>query len=127
MYYISKARINIAKKQFSTVNNEYEITFDGKTEVDLCEDEGVVPQIKFNFIELSALDQMEKDQTCGTSRLLLVLQLAQIADRCAGLLRCARCCQRGVGGLVHHRQGQSATRASPLFFSPPLSLVALGD
>lgn len=30
-------------------------------------DEGAVPQVKYNFVELSALDQMEKDQTCGTS------------------------------------------------------------
>jgi len=34
VYFISKARINIAKKQFSTVNNDYEITFDGKTEIE---------------------------------------------------------------------------------------------
>lgn len=30
-------------------------------------DEGAVPQVKYNFVELSSLDQMEKDQTCGAS------------------------------------------------------------
>lgn len=34
VFYISRARINIAKKQFSSVNNEYEITFENNTEVE---------------------------------------------------------------------------------------------
>lgn len=34
VFFISKARINIAKKQFSTVNNEYEITFENQTEIE---------------------------------------------------------------------------------------------
>lgn len=33
VFYISRARINIAKKQFSSVNNEYEITFEKDTEI----------------------------------------------------------------------------------------------
>lgn len=33
VYLISKARVNIAKKQFSNVNNEYEIGLEGQTEV----------------------------------------------------------------------------------------------
>lgn len=35
MYYISKARVNIAKKQFSNLSNEYEIMFEPGTEVTL--------------------------------------------------------------------------------------------
>ena len=34
VYFISKARVNIAKKQFSNVNNEYEIMFENHTEVE---------------------------------------------------------------------------------------------
>ncbi|KAL7413747.1 hypothetical protein BDY24DRAFT_414880 [Mrakia frigida] len=78
VYFISKARINIAKKQFSTVNNDYEIAFDGKTEIEAAEDEGAVPQIKFNFIELSALDQMEKDQTCDV--LAIVKDVSEVTS-----------------------------------------------
>ena len=33
-FYISRARINIAKKQFSNVNNEYEIMFENSTEIE---------------------------------------------------------------------------------------------
>lgn len=34
VYYISKARVNIAKKQFSNLQNEYEITFENNTEIE---------------------------------------------------------------------------------------------
>lgn len=33
VFFISQARVNIAKKQFSNVNNEYEIMFERNTEV----------------------------------------------------------------------------------------------
>jgi replication factor A1 len=32
VYYISKARVTMAKKQFSTLNNEYELSLDPSTE-----------------------------------------------------------------------------------------------
>lgn len=35
VYYISKARVNIAKKQFSNLTNEYEIMFERDTDVQL--------------------------------------------------------------------------------------------
>ena len=35
VYYISKARVNIAKKQFSNLSNEYEIMFEKDTDVQL--------------------------------------------------------------------------------------------
>ncbi len=34
VYYVSKARVNIAKKMFSNVANDYELSFDQKTEVE---------------------------------------------------------------------------------------------
>lgn len=38
MYRISRARVNIAKKQFSNLNNEYEITFENNTEVEAVDE-----------------------------------------------------------------------------------------
>lgn len=35
VYYISKARVNVAKKQFSNLTSEYEITFENSSEVTL--------------------------------------------------------------------------------------------
>ena len=34
VYYISKARVNLAKKKFSNVNNDYELGFERNTEVE---------------------------------------------------------------------------------------------
>lgn len=33
VYYISKCQVNLAKKQFSTLDNEYELTFQRDSEV----------------------------------------------------------------------------------------------
>ncbi|GAA5947290.1 hypothetical protein JCM3765_001610 [Sporobolomyces pararoseus] len=62
VYRISKARVNIAKKQFSNVQNEYEIMFDKNTEVEPAEDDGA-PQMKFNLVDLANLTDFEKDAT----------------------------------------------------------------
>lgn len=35
VYFLSKAKVGIAKKQFSNVNNEYEITLESGTEISL--------------------------------------------------------------------------------------------
>ncbi|CCJ28324.1 unnamed protein product [Pneumocystis jirovecii] len=61
VYFISKCRVNIAKKQFSNVQNEYELTFERDTEVEKCPDQSTVPQAKFNFVFLKDLDNVEKD------------------------------------------------------------------
>jgi len=34
VYYISKARVNLAKKKFSNINNDYELSFERNTEVE---------------------------------------------------------------------------------------------
>ncbi|WVQ80670.1 hypothetical protein IAT38_002775 [Cryptococcus sp. DSM 104549] len=63
VYFISKARINIAKKQFNTVNNEYEIMFENQTEVEPCEDD-TVPQVKYAFKGIGDLGECQKDDIC---------------------------------------------------------------
>lgn len=61
VYWLSKARVQLAKKQFSNLTNEYEITLDRASEVIPCEDERAVPKLKYNFMELSQLESVEKD------------------------------------------------------------------
>lgn len=64
VYYVSKARVTIARKKFSTLSNEYEITFERDTQVSECPDSTDVPEVKFNFVALDALDGVEPKQTC---------------------------------------------------------------
>lgn len=64
VYYVSKAKVNIARKKFSNLSNEYEIAFDRDTQISECADANDVPDIKFNFTALDNLDGVEPKQTC---------------------------------------------------------------
>jgi replication factor A1 len=64
VYYISSpCRVNIAKKQFTNLPNDYELTFERDTQIEKCEDQGAVPQVRFNFCSIQDLSQVEKDAT----------------------------------------------------------------
>ncbi|SNX84757.1 probable Replication factor-A protein 1 [Melanopsichium pennsylvanicum] len=64
VYLISKARVNIAKKQFSNLQNEYEITFENSTEIEECTDASDVPEVKYEFVRINELESVEPNQTC---------------------------------------------------------------
>jgi replication factor A1 len=67
VYYISSpCRVQIAKKQFSNLSNDFELQFERDTEVEKAEDQDNKPQIRYNFTKISALDQVEKDTTIDT-------------------------------------------------------------
>lgn len=64
VYYISSpCRVQIAKKQFSNLPNDYEMTFERDTVVEKAEEENGVPQIRFNFTTVGDLQSVEKDTT----------------------------------------------------------------
>jgi hypothetical protein len=97
VYLISKARVNIAKKQFTNLTNEYEIMFENSTEVQLVrpffspsstpvadarswrgygvrkqvEDDQDVPKVKFELIQLADLSTLEKDAICDVMGVVL--------------------------------------------------------
>lgn len=64
VYYISTpCRVNLAKKQFSNLPNDYELTFERDTRVEKAEDQASVPQVRFNFCTIQELQSVEKDNT----------------------------------------------------------------
>ncbi|QUC23289.1 uncharacterized protein UV8b_07530 [Ustilaginoidea virens] len=64
VYYISSpARVNLAKKQFSNLANDYEITFERDTRIERAQDQTNVPQVRFNFCTIQELQHVEKDNT----------------------------------------------------------------
>lgn len=64
VYYVtSPCRVNMAKKQFSNVNNDYELTFEKDTMVEKAEDNDGVPQVRYNFTNIANLQTVEKDTT----------------------------------------------------------------
>ncbi|KWU44939.1 replication factor-a protein [Rhodotorula sp. JG-1b] len=64
VYRITRARVNIAKKQFSNLSNEYELMFGQETEVEPVDEDQSVPKIQFDFVQLADLARQEKDTTC---------------------------------------------------------------
>ncbi|OJJ57799.1 hypothetical protein ASPSYDRAFT_45728 [Aspergillus sydowii CBS 593.65] len=64
VYYISSpCRVRIAKKQFTNLNNDYELTFERETLVEKAEDQNDVPQVRFNFTTIGDLQSVDKDTT----------------------------------------------------------------
>ncbi|EEQ86233.1 hypothetical protein RJZ56_004116 [Blastomyces dermatitidis] len=64
VYYISSpCRVQIAKKAFNNLNNEYELTFEKDTVVEKAEEQNDVPQIRFNFTNIANLQSVEAGTT----------------------------------------------------------------
>ncbi|KAL9106501.1 MAG: hypothetical protein Q9227_008480 [Pyrenula ochraceoflavens] len=75
VYFISSpCRVQIAKKQFSNVNNDYELTFERETVVEKAEEADGVPQVRFNFTSIADLQTVEKDTTIDVIGILKEIQ-----------------------------------------------------
>ncbi|KAF8517579.1 hypothetical protein BU17DRAFT_76387 [Hysterangium stoloniferum] len=64
VYFVSRARVNIAKKKFSHLQNQYELSLERSTEIEECIDQTNVPVVKYNFVELKDLESISKDSIC---------------------------------------------------------------
>ncbi|KAF9438636.1 Replication factor A protein 1 [Entomortierella beljakovae] len=62
VYYVSGAKVDLAKKQFSTVKNDYELILQRHTEITAAPENNHIPEMSYSFVNLSALaDTNEKD------------------------------------------------------------------
>ncbi|KAJ8097814.1 hypothetical protein POJ06DRAFT_226964 [Lipomyces tetrasporus] len=88
VYYISKCRVNTAKKQFSNLQHDYELTFERDTEIEKCLDAGAteVPQLRFNFVEnLGKLTDVQKDTIVDVMGVIKTVgDCAQITSKSSG-------------------------------------------
>ena len=71
VYFVSKCTVNLAKKQFSTVNNEYELIFDRDCMIEPCGDIVDVPTVKYNFTPLDKLVNIDNN---GLADVIAVLK-----------------------------------------------------
>ncbi|KAI9466060.1 replication factor-a protein [Lactarius psammicola] len=62
-YFISRARVNLAKKRYSTVQNDYELSLDRGVEIVECQDADA-PVIRYHFVKVLALQELEKEAIC---------------------------------------------------------------
>ncbi|KAJ6448565.1 hypothetical protein C8R47DRAFT_1230987 [Mycena vitilis] len=77
VYYISGARVNLAKKKFAVVSNEYELAFERHTVIKECFD-ATVPRIKYDFVPLGELDKHAKESICDI--LAIVKEVAPMSE-----------------------------------------------
>ena len=68
-----------ANKQYSKLNNEYELTFKDNGTFDLCEDDADIPTITYNFVSISDLGSVDKEhvidiigQNCNEDSLMIL-------------------------------------------------------
>ncbi|XP_032071640.1 replication protein A 70 kDa DNA-binding subunit isoform X2 [Thamnophis elegans] len=61
VYYFSKGNLKTANKQYTSVKNDYEITFSNETSVVPCEDAGHLPSVQFDFVAIGDLESASKD------------------------------------------------------------------
>lgn len=61
VFYISGATLKTANKQYSSLKNDYEMTFNAGTQVVPCHEESSIPAMQFDFITLEQLESAAKD------------------------------------------------------------------
>ncbi|MBE7180937.1 MAG: hypothetical protein INR71_06965, partial [Terriglobus roseus] len=84
IYYISSpCRVQLAKKQFTQLNNDYELTFESGTVVEKAEDQdSSVPQVRYNFTAIGSLQGIEKDSTIDCIGILKEIgEVSQITSK----------------------------------------------
>ncbi|GMM38931.1 replication factor A subunit protein [Saccharomycopsis crataegensis] len=59
VFYVSKARINPARTQFSTLKHPYELSLDRDSVIEECLDDSDVPKLTYNFVPLSKVEDLE--------------------------------------------------------------------
>ncbi|KAI1380883.1 replication factor-a protein [Hypoxylon crocopeplum] len=86
VYYISNpCRVSLAKKQFTNLPNDYELTFERDTVIEKAEDQSSVPQVRFNFVNIQELQTVEKDATVDVVGVLKeVGEVSQITSKNTG-------------------------------------------
>ncbi|XXH03541.1 hypothetical protein Hte_009946 [Hypoxylon texense] len=86
VYYISNpCRVSLAKKQFTNLPNDYELTFERDTVIEKAEDQTSVPQVRFAFVNIQELQSVEKDATVDVIGVLKeVGEVSQITAKSTG-------------------------------------------
>jgi len=64
VYFIKGGSIKSANRKFSSINNDYELTFNSDTQIEPCFDDNVfqVPTVTFNFVKLDKLPTASRER-----------------------------------------------------------------
>ena len=67
VYYISKAQLKTANKQYSSIDNDYEMTFNNETTIEICEegDDNSIPRMNLNLLPIGELMNKNTNDLVG--------------------------------------------------------------
>ncbi|XP_070839802.1 replication protein A 70 kDa DNA-binding subunit-like isoform X2 [Chaetodon trifascialis] len=61
VYYISKATLKVANKQYTTLKNDYEMTLHAHSSIVPCDDSQGIPAVHCDFVPIAELENRDKD------------------------------------------------------------------
>ncbi|KAL1530907.1 hypothetical protein AB1Y20_001798 [Prymnesium parvum] len=56
VYLVARGQLKLANKKFSTLNNAYEISLNFDSQIEVCDDEVVMPKIHYSFVSISEIE-----------------------------------------------------------------------
>jgi len=66
VFFIRGGQIKAANKQWSSINNDYELTFSGETQIETCHEEAVdIIADVYNFVKFDKIADRPKDGLIG--------------------------------------------------------------
>lgn len=65
MYYITKATLKVANKQYTTLKNDYEMTLNAHSSIVPCDDSQGIPALHCDFVPIAELVNRDKDAIIG--------------------------------------------------------------
>lgn len=66
VYLISKCQLKPANKQFSSIKNDYEMTFNNDTVVQECANtDDDIPAVQYSFVPIQQIQSMEPNAVLG--------------------------------------------------------------
>ncbi|KAG0207898.1 Replication factor A protein 1 [Mortierella sp. GBA30] len=63
VYFLSNAKVDMAKKQFSNLKNDYELILQRDTNIEPAPENNHVPAMRYKFVDLSALANINEKET----------------------------------------------------------------
>jgi replication factor A1 len=81
VYYITKGMVKTANKKFSTLQNDYEITLNQDSVIELCEESNEpLPQMRFKFVLIKDLENISQQSVID------VIGICKAVDECVTVI-----------------------------------------
>jgi ssDNA-binding replication factor A large subunit len=92
VYIFSGGRLKVGDRKFTTIKNEYELTFDANSDIKHCPDDSDIKTMNYNFVKISDLAQVEVNSNVD------VLAIVRSAGDCSELV------SQKMGGKVLYKR-----------------------